>query len=381
MPQAKAKAPQAPWEEAPWLQGPWLALPEGRKALPQGPGVYAFLSPEGKLLYVGKSVSLRQRVRSYYGPQGGHTTFTARLKSEAAWLAHRPCGSELEALLVEAKTISKHLPPFNLQGRRVPHHPFLRIPKEAFPRLLVTREVLPEDDATYLGPFPGRYALGEALEALRPIVRHRDCDPMPRKACFAASVGRCDAPCVGGIDAAAYEERVAWVLDLFEGRGEALVEELDARMRSAAAAQAYEVAALWRDRLQRLQPWLQRHRALAAAVHELDVLGVLPDHQPGRWLWLLIRRGRLVWSMGGVAPRALAKPSRLLAEALQAEPPSWRLAPSELGEVSLLASWLHKHPHDSALKRWRGEEPQALLAWARGRMNEEPEGPSIKPRG
>lgn len=376
MPRTKARAPQAPWEEAPWLQGPWLALPEGRKALPQGPGVYAFLSPEGRLLYVGKSVALRQRVRSYFGPQGGHTTFTARLKSEAAWLAHRPCGSELEALLVEAKIISKHLPPFNLQGRRVPHHPFLRIPQEPYPRLLVTREVLPEDEATYLGPFPGRYALGEALEALRPILRHRDCDPMPKKACFAASVGRCDAPCVGGIEAEAYEERIGWVVDLFEGRGEALVEELEARMRAAAAAQAYEVAALWRDRLQRLQPWLHRHRALAAAVHELDVFGVLPDHEAGHWLWLLIRRGRLVWSLGGISPRRLAEPKGLLAQALKAPPPAWRLAPSELGEVSLLASWLHRHPNDSALRRWTGEGVEELVAWARARMRGEAPPPS-----
>lgn len=360
------------WPDQAWLQSSAQPLPDGLKALPRGHGVYAFLGLDGALLYVGKSVKLRSRARSYFGPQGGHTTFTARLKAEAKWVAHRACGSELEALLVEARLIARLLPNFNLKGRRFHHYPFLKIPAEPFPRLLVTREVVP-DGARYLGPFPGQYGLAEALEALRPVLRFRDCEPLPSKACFAASVGRCDAPCVGGIAEEAYAERVAWVVDLLEGRGEGLVEELRQRMQAAAAAQAFEVAALWRDRLGRITPWLQRHRALAAAVDELDVLAVLPDQGPDTWLWLLIRRGRLCWTRGGIRVGALGRAKQALTKALAAPAPSLLLAQAELDEVNLLAAWLHRHPQDAALLRLQGQSVEDLALQAQALMQAGPE--------
>lgn len=355
------------WPDQSWLESSATALPEGLKSLPQCHGVYAFLGQDKRLLYVGKSVRLRGRARSYFGPQGGHTPFTARLKSEAKWVAHRACGSELEALLVEARLITRLLPHFNLRGRRFHHYPFLKIPQEAFPRLIITREVV-ADGSRYLGPFPGNYGLSEALEALRPVVRFRDCNPMPSKACFAASVGRCEAPCVGGISEEAYAEHIAWVVDLLEGRGELLVDELRARMESAAAAQAYEVAALWRDRLEDISPWLRRHRALAAAVDELDVMAVLPDRESGQWLWLLIRRGRLTWSCAGIHPNRPAHAKKGLAKALNEAPPSLSLAQHELDEVNLLAAWLHRHPNDGALLRIGKQGPEELAKEALARM-------------
>ena len=127
-------------------------LREAVRGLPTQPGVYMFYGPDDRLLYVGKSVNLRARVRSYFGPEGGHTRATARLKTEAARLEVRPCGSELEALLVESRLIKGRAPLYNVLGRTYRHFPFIKIPAEPFPRVHLTYELV-DDGGTYFGPF------------------------------------------------------------------------------------------------------------------------------------------------------------------------------------------------------------------------------------
>ena len=178
------------------------------KALPTSPGVYSFYDAAGRLLYVGKSVNVRTRVRSYFRPGGGHSRRTERLKDEAARIAVEPCGTELEALLVESQAIKRLQPLYNVMGRTYKHYPFIKIPDERFPRVQLTYQ-LEDDGARYYGPFPSEYRAREALEAMRPLFRWRSCQPLESRECLEASIGRCSAPCVGRTSETAYMQAIA----------------------------------------------------------------------------------------------------------------------------------------------------------------------------
>ncbi|HEY9723457.1 MAG TPA: GIY-YIG nuclease family protein [Oscillatoriaceae cyanobacterium] len=315
-------------------------------ALPACPGVYFFYDRADRLLYVGKSVNLRARVRSYLRADGGHTRRTARLKDEAARIAHVACGSELEALLLESRLIKQRQPLYNVMGRRYRHYPFIKIPNEPLPRVLVTYE-LQDDGGRYYGPFSSETRIHEALDAMRPLFRWRSCQPLAKRPCFEHGIGRCAAPCVG--DEAGYDAAIAALEAFLSGGGEPRLQQLHQEMAAAAEALQFERAAILRDRLTRLRPLVQRQTALQAAISELDCLVVLPDVAPGRYVWLVLRRGRLVHTLRDVTPRQRVRLSRQLERILTAPPPGLNVRQEELDEVNLLANWLYRHGEDQAI--------------------------------
>lgn len=314
------------------------------RQLPKKPGVYLFYDAADTLLYVGKSVNLRSRVRSYFGPDGGHTHRTARLKTEAARLETQVCGSELEALLAESKLIKASMPLYNVLGRTYRHYPFIKIPNEPFPLVHLTYELV-DDGATYFGPFPGEYRAREALEAMRPLFKWRSCTPLPSRVCFEHAIGRCNAPCVGLVDQATYAEGLTELSAFLSGGAGEVLERVEADMAAAAEALEFERAGVLRDRLAMLSPWVARQGALQQAIAELDALIVLPAAAPGATLWLLVRRGRLVHTEAGVTPRRARGVEKRLSAAMAAEPPSLTVKQAELDEINIIAGWLHKHQH------------------------------------
>lgn len=317
-------------------------LREEIRRLPARPGVYLFYDADEALLYVGKAVNLRSRVRSYFGPNGGHTRSTARLKQEAARLETRACGSELEALLIESRTIKARQPRYNVLGRTYRHYPFIKIPNEPFPRVELTYELV-DDGGTYFGPFPGEFRAREALDAMRPLFRWRSCTPLATRACFEHTIGRCSAPCVGLADQAAYEGALVELASFLSGGAGDILARLEHDMAEAAEHLQFERAAVLRDRLGMLAPWVARQGALQAAIAELDALIVLPSAEPGAALWLVVRRGRLVHTENAVTARRARGVERRIAEVLAAPPPSLSVHQAELDEINIIAGWLHKH--------------------------------------
>jgi len=180
--------------------------PDALSTLPCSPGVYLFTGAPGELLYIGKSVNLRDRVRSYFRKGGGHTRRTERLKHEVQRIEVYQTGSELEALLLESRLIKEHMPLYNVRGRRYEHYPFLKLTAEQYPRLLVTR-VLEADGARYFGPFVSTSHLNEVLETLQPVFGMRTCSVLPDRPCLQLEIARCLGPCTGRVDAA-YQEGV-----------------------------------------------------------------------------------------------------------------------------------------------------------------------------
>jgi excinuclease UvrABC nuclease subunit len=322
-------------------------LMDAIKALPSRPGVYQFFDARGRLLYVGKSVNLRQRVRSYFRADGGHSSRTARLREEAVRLKTVSCGSELEALLVENRLIKQRQPLYNILGRRYRHYPFIKIPAEPYPRVHLTYELV-ADGGRYFGPFPGEFRAREALEAIRPLFRWRSCQPLARRACFEHAIGRCQAPCVGLSNPSAYEADMGELAEFLGGSPARAMARLEHDMQAAAASLAFERAGVLRDRIALLKPWLARQAATQRTVSELDALVVLPAARADATLWLLIRRGRLVHTEQNVRRRAARGVEARLAAALAAPPPSLAVRQEELDEVNLLTHWLHRHREGGA---------------------------------
>ena len=172
-----------------------------RKA-PLAPGCYVFRDEAGDVLYIGKSVALRQRLASYFVPPARLDRKTRAMVSHAREVEWLTVGSEVEALILESQLIKAHLPPYNVLGREYPHYTFLRFtPEQPFPYLELTDGV-DADGASYYGPFWGRRSAEQTLEFVNRLFQLRRCSgPLPSaregKGCFYAQVRRCSAPCLG----------------------------------------------------------------------------------------------------------------------------------------------------------------------------------------
>jgi DNA polymerase III subunit epsilon len=229
--------------------------------LPTAPGVYLFKGRDGRVLYVGKSKNLRSRVKSYF--YGDERKQIEDLLAETHGVEGVACGSELEALVVEARLIRAHEPKYNRRGKTWRRYAYLRIDAaEAYPRIKVVRE--PSGDGAFLGPFANAAQARLAKEALEDVVPIRRCTRAMRAAtrfapCALADIGRCAAPCDGRIDPERYGELVRGLLSSLSTPA-GLLGALEERMDDLARQERFEEAALARDRIRALAEALRRER-------------------------------------------------------------------------------------------------------------------------
>jgi DNA polymerase III subunit epsilon len=229
--------------------------------LPNAPGVYLFTGRDGRVLYVGKSKNLRSRVKSYF--YGDDRKRIDDLLAETHGVDGVVCGSELEALVVEARLIRAHEPKYNRRGKTWRRYAYLKLDtREAYPRIKVVRQAT--GDAAFLGPFGNAHQARLAKEALEDVVPIRRCTASMRAAtrfapCALADMGRCAAPCDGRIDPERYGELVRGLLSSLSTPA-GLLGALEERMDDLARQQRFEEAALARDRLRALAEALRRER-------------------------------------------------------------------------------------------------------------------------
>jgi len=244
------------------------ALREKIRGLPDRPGVYLMHDDQGEVLYVGKAKSLKKRVGSYFRRQDYASPRLRRLVASIADISVIRTESEVEALIVEARLIKKYQPFFNVELKMGERYPFVKITKERFPRILITRH-REEDGGIYFGPFT-RVAevrqllrLSERYFPLRQCAREIDPGAPEARPCVRHALGRCLGPCAGLCSEGAYAERVADLVLLLSGKTADLVERLRRRMDRAAQEMAFEEAAHLRDMIRGLWHYTRQRTSLA----------------------------------------------------------------------------------------------------------------------
>src|SRR5580692_11511712 len=205
-----------------------------------------------EILYIGKAISLRNRVRSYFQEGAVHHIRIAAMAERVVDVRTIVVTNEIEALILEANLIKRHQPPFNVRLRDDKRYPYLKVTNEPFPRVVFTRMVR-NDGARYFGPYTNAHGLRELINLVRVVFPLRTCrepiDGKRKRPCLQYHIKRCMAPCVGYQSEAEYDQLVDEVVLFLEGQQDRLLDRLHTEMDDAAARLNYEAAARLRDRI------------------------------------------------------------------------------------------------------------------------------------
>jgi excinuclease ABC subunit C len=266
-------------------------------ALPDAPGVYLFRDADDRVMYVGKAKSLRKRVFSYFeapvrgpdgdaagrpGPKSGLHPRTVEMVSRAQRVEALVVNSEQEALILEGNLITTHRPPFNVKLRDDKSYPYIGISlDESYPRVYFTRE-RHRRDRVYFGPFSSASKVRETLSLIGKIFPSRPCEGTePGRPsgipCLDYHIKRCLAPCVDYISRDDYRHLIDQTIAFLSGRYRGLEQELEAEMKAAAAAQRFEDAALYRNRLAAVRHLMENQLVSSESMGSVDVIGVAVD--------------------------------------------------------------------------------------------------------
>lgn len=298
--------------------------------LPRRPGVYLFRDRDGTVIYVGKADNLRTRVRAYF--YGDDRRRVGDMLRQLDRIEHRVCANSLEAEVTELRLIHAHRPRFNQRSRPPRRQIYLRLTREAFPRLGQAYGLTGEG-LWWLGPFRAKQSADQVMEALWATSRVRRCRGRPGSRtgeCAPAQLGVAACPCAGNLDPASYRAMINDLIRLARDDPARLLEPLEARMQRLAGEQRFEEAAQMRDRHRALARALEKERAWRAltGAGRLELEGVGGDR-------VLIEQGRLVaaWS-NGQHPPPLASPADL--------PPAPPVPPSVAvaEEAQLIWRWM-----------------------------------------
>lgn len=343
------------------------------RSLPNGPGIYRFYDAGGNLIYVGKSVCLRDRVRSYFNGRAPSKKIR-RLRQEISDLDWQRTGSELEALLLESRLIKRHQPRFNVMLKEFIPLPYLRVDfHDPFPRLEVTRSPR-RDGADYFGPFRSQATLEEAVKTLADALKLRDCtirgEDLPRqRVCYRYELGACSGPCVGAVSQSEYAEAVEAVRDVFAGRERRVLASLRDRMERAADRLQFELAARLRNAMRHIEALSGRQHVLVSAVRELSLVAACPALEPGSVSLFAFHAGRLVLQADLTAAElrdpdtCRAWAGRLfaaIADSQELDPKN--LDAELLDEIQIVSAWMRKNTATGAY--WQltpSQAPEATL--------------------
>lgn len=276
----------------------WSELKRSAGELPPAPGIYQFFDGKERVLYIGKAKSLRDRVRSYFVSEAQADPKRSGLLSDARSIRTILVNNEKEALALEDNLIKRHKPKYNILLRDDKTYPYIKLTREKYPRVYVTRR-LKKDGATYFGPyFPGNLA----HRLVHFIHRHFkvpscsvDLSRHHPRACLEFHIHRCHGPCVKGLVAdATYEKAVEDVRAFLGGRRQTLVRDLKKRMLEASGALEFERAAALRDLASTVEEVTQKQRVAAAEGRDIDFVGIHAESPLVAVNVFHVRNGRVV---------------------------------------------------------------------------------------
>lgn len=248
-------------------------LQEKLKTLPESPGVYIMKDLRGKIIYVGKAVVLKNRVRQYFHSQKNHGAKVRAMVEKISDFETIVTENEVEALILECNLIKKHRPKYNISLKDDKSYPYLKLTlAEMFPRIFLTRRV-ERDGSKYFGPYTSGLAVKETLELLRKIFPLRTCRKFPKRPCLEYHIKRCLAPCVEKISREDYLYFVREAEKFLEGRTGEVEKDLTARMEIAAEELNFELAAKLRDILFSVKKISEKQKIVTNS-GDLDAVGL-----------------------------------------------------------------------------------------------------------
>ena len=283
---------------------------EKLKQLPKSPGCYIYRDEEGEVLYVGKAINLRNRVRSYFQASTQHGARIERMVFRVRDLEWIVVDSELEALVLECNLIKKHRPPYNVRLRDDKSYPYIVITNEKFPRVLFTRNPK-KDKSKYFGPYTSAWAVRETIDLLHKVFPLIPCGKSwngqpEQKPCLYHHIGQCMAPCAGLADLAEYRNVIGDVTACLSGRESTLLDSMKSAMAKAAEDLDFERAASLRDRIQSMGEHVRRDQR-PVDPRRAVLVGLVADRDQHRRRILPGRRAPCAADGPGGSPAARAE--------------------------------------------------------------------------
>ncbi|MEA3341472.1 MAG: excinuclease ABC subunit UvrC, partial [Chloroflexota bacterium] len=268
------------------------------ETVPRKPGVYLMRDASGSVIYVGKAIDLRSRVRSYFRPSAWEHGKVRAIVSEIAELEFIVTDSELEALILEANLIKQHRPRYNVRLKDDKRYPYIKIAwADPFPRVFITRR-MEQDGGRYFGPYTSSSAVHQTLDMLRKSFPYLTCNRTitgeDERACLYHDIKLCLGPCIGAVTQEEYRTMIRGLARFLEGRGEKVLIDLEQRMQAAAGELAFERAARLRDQLQSARQIVERQKIVSSAGADQDVIAFAREKNDACVQVFFIRGGKLL---------------------------------------------------------------------------------------
>jgi len=320
--------------------------------LPTRPGCYIMKNASGTIIYVGKAVNLRNRVRSYFhdGHDQDHKTRQlVRNISDIEWIV---VDSELEALILEMNLIKKHRPQYNIRLKDDKRYPYIKVHwADPFPKVTVTRQMV-KDGSRYFGPYTSVWAVHQTLDVLRRIFPYLTCDRdisgKDARPCLYFDIKLCAGPCIGAVDQASYRQMIDDLCQFLEGNTDAIVSRLRQEMEAAAEALNFERAAAIRNQIQAIEHVVERQRVIAPDRIDSDVIAMARADGEACVQIFFIRGGKLIgreyFILEGTEDTT---DHEVVSEFLKqfyneaAQVPPQVLLPNEVEEAKIINQWLN----------------------------------------
>ena len=320
-------------------------------AVPLEPGVYLHRDADGKVLYVGKSASLRDRLRSYFGSKKNLDPKSVELVSRIDDFEYIVTASEQEALLLENSLIKEHKPKYNIRLKDDKTYPYIKVDlAEDFPRIYVTRRTA-NDGARYFGPFASAGSVRKTLDLLKRLFPYRSCTKTitgnDSRPCLEYHIKRCVAPCTGYASRNDYSEVIAQVVMFLEGNTKEIVSDLKTTMLEASDNLEFERAGALRDRLKAIEKVYEGQNVVGLGREELDVIGAAYGGEEAWVEIFFIRQGKLIgrdhFTMSGTREE---EGQEILARFIEqfyssaSHVPRKILVPESITDKEVVAGWL-----------------------------------------
>jgi len=290
------------------------------KNLPLCPGVYIMKDIDGRVIYVGKSKALKNRVSQYFQSSSKHSPKTVSMVSHINDFEYIITDNESEALALECNLIKKYRPKYNILLKDDKQYPYIKITSyEDFPRIYITRKVV-KDGSLYFGPYMNSYSIKKALEVIKKVFMVRSCNlKLPEefgknRPCLYYHINQCCAPCTGKISKEEYRGIFDKISDVLKGNYKQINKELTEKMNEAAQNMEYEKAALLRDRIAGIQELSNEQKVTSSNNGNRDVIGIYSDLIDSCIQVFYIRGGKVVGSEHFTLKNNLDTPQELLEE-------------------------------------------------------------------